>query len=203
MTMDSVCVWVVSDDERFQNAVSFALSESGLSCSRFSSSQHALEMLCVTCPPFIVVDNELVGMSGMDLVFQFRLQYGWFPYVIITRHGTVDLAVDAMKNGAVTVLEMPIPFEKLVEAVKSGVKINAARRLSENQRNEFASRFQALTAREREIAELVFEGKLSKQIAKELSISHKTVEVHRSRIAKKLEIESVTQLVKLMQSTRS
>lgn len=203
MTMDSMCVWVVSDDEQFQNAISFALSEAGLSCSRFSSSKHALDMLCVTCPPFMVVDNELVGMSGMDLVSQFRVQHGWFPFVIITSHGTVDLAVEAMKNGAVTVLEMPIHCERLVEAVKSGMQINTDRRLSENQRNEFSSRFQALTAREREIAELVFEGKLSKQIAKELSISHKTVEVHRSRITKKLEIESITQLVKLMLSTRS
>lgn len=203
MTLGNMCVWVVSDDERLQGAISFVLTESGLSCSRFSSSKHALDMQCVSCPPFMVVDNELMGMSGVDLVAQFRAQHGWFPFVLITRRGTVDLAVEAMKNGAITVLEMPVNFERLVEAVKSGLQNNTDRRLTEYQRSQFSSRFQALTAREREIAELVCEGKLSKQIAKQLSISHKTVEVHRSRITKKLELESVAQLVKLMLLTRS
>lgn len=126
-----------------------------------------------------------------------------FPFILVTHSGTIELAVDAMRKGAVTVLELPIDFKKLITAVKDGLRIDEERRCREDQCSQFANRFRALTAREREIAELVFEGKLSKQIAKILSISPKTVEVHRSRITKKLEVESVTQLVKLMQLTRT
>ena len=203
MTTGNASVWVVSDDERLQIAISFVLSEAGIPCSTFSSSKHAIDMMYVASPPCLVVDHELIGSSGLDLVSQFHTQHGVFPFILITRNGTVDIAVQAMKKGALTVLEMPVNYEKLVDEVQSGLQINADRRIRENLRTQFANRFQILTAREREIAELVFEGKLSKQIAKLLSISPKTVEVHRSRITKKLEVESVTQLVKLMQLTRS
>ncbi|MCU0711904.1 MAG: LuxR C-terminal-related transcriptional regulator [Pirellula sp.] len=203
MTTGNVSVWVVSDDERLQCTLAYALSEAGLSCSKFTSSKHALDMMFVASPPCLVIDHELEGISGLDLVSQFQNQHGRFPFILITHHGTVDLAVEAMKRGALSVLEIPVNFEKLIAAVKSGLQIDEERRQRENQCNEFVNRYQALTAREREIAELVFEGKLSKQIAKILSISPKTVEVHRSRITKKLEVESVTQLVKLMQLTRT
>lgn len=203
MTTGNVCVWVVSDDERLQCTLAYALSEAGLSCSMFTSSKHALDMMFVASPPCLVIDQELEGISGLDLVSQFQNQHGRFPFILITHHGTVDLAVEAMKRGALSVLEIPVNFEKLIDAVKSGLQIDEERRERENQCNEFVNRYQALTAREREIAELVFEGKLSKQIAKILSISPKTVEVHRSRITKKLEVESVTQLVRLMQLTRT
>jgi FixJ family two-component response regulator len=203
MTTGNAGVWVVSDDERLQIAISFVLSEAGIPYSTFASSQHALDMMCVASPPCLVVDNELTGSCGIDLVSQFHSQHGVFPFVLVARHGTVDLAVQAMKKGAVTVLELPVNYEKLVDAVQSGLQIDADRRLRESLRTQFTNRFRALTTREREIAELVFEGKLSKQIAKLLSISPKTVEVHRSRITKKLEVESVTQLVKLMQLTRT
>lgn len=203
MTKGSTSVWVVTDDERLKVAITYVLTEADIFCSTFSSSHHALDMMCVACPPCLVVDNELFGSTGLDLVSQFHLQHGTFPFVLVTRKGTVDLAVQAMKKGAVTVLEIPFDYSKLVEAVESGLQMESDRRLRENLRTQFANRFKSLTAREREIAELVFEGKLSKQIAKQLSISPKTVEVHRSRITKKLEVESVTQLVKLMQLTRT
>ena len=203
MTTGTISVWVVSDDERFQSTVSYVLTDAGFCCSKFASSKHAFEMMCVASPPCLVVDNELSESNGLELVEQFQHQHGKFPFILITSRGTVPLAVEAMKKGAITVLETPIPFDSLIEAVREGLRIDQDRRQRESQRMQFATRFQALTAREREIAELVFEGKLSKQIAKQLSISPKTVEVHRSRITKKLEVESVTQLVKLMQLTRS
>jgi two-component system response regulator TtrR len=203
MTKGTVSVWVVSDDELVQSTLSFALSEAGLCCSRFTSSRHTLEMMFVASPPCLIIDHELEDVSGLDLVTQFQNQHGRFPFILVTHRGTVDLAVDAMKMGAITVLEIPINFEKLIAAVKHGLQIDEERRRREDQCSQFVSRYRALTAREREIAELVFEGKLSKQIAKILSISPKTVEVHRSRITKKLEVESVTQLVKLMQLTRT
>lgn len=203
MATGNISVWVVSDDEQLQSTLCFALSEAGLCCSRFASSTHALEMMFVASPPCLIIDHELEEMSGLDLVTQFQNQHGRFPFILVTHRGTVNLAVDAMRKGAITVLELPVKLEKLITAVKDGLQIQERRRCREDQCSQFVSRYRALTAREREIAELVFEGKLSKQIAKILSISPKTVEVHRSRITKKLEVESVTQLVKLMQLTRS
>lgn len=203
MTTGNASVWVVSDDARVQNVLADALQQAGLGCSLFSSSQHALDMMCVASPPCLVIDQELSGISGLDLVSQFQTQHGKFPFILVTHQGTVDLAVDAMKRGAINVLEIPVNTERLLASVVSGLQIDAERREREIKCVAFVNRYRALTAREREIAELVYEGKLSKQIAKILSISPKTVEVHRSRITKKLEVESVTQLVKLMQLARS
>jgi RNA polymerase sigma factor (sigma-70 family) len=202
MTTISAGVWLVSDDEKIRSEVSFVLTEGGVSCSKFASSKHALEMICLARPTCLIVDQELEGMDGLELMSRFNSQFGKLPFILMTRQGSVDLAVCAMRMGAVTVLELPIHHQKLVNAAREGLKLDAERRKHEDQCLQFNSRLQSLTAREREIAELVFEGKLSKQIAKLLSISPKTVEVHRSRITKKLEVESVTQLVKLMQLTR-
>lgn len=203
MTTSCSGVWLVSDDEKIRSEASYVLAEGGVACNRFASSKHALDMICVARPPCLLVDQELVDLEGLELVSRFESQFGKLPFILVTRHGTVELAVNAMKMGAVTVLELPLHHQKLVQAAKEGLKLDMDKRKREDQRFEFNSRLQSLTAREREIAELVFEGKLSKQIAKLLSISPKTVEVHRSRITKKLEVESVTQLVKLMQLTRS
>ena len=101
--------------------------------------------------------------------------------------------------GAITVIEKPFKYEKLIDAVKTAVEMDSERRTRETQKSHVIHRLHSLTPRERQIADLVVEGKLSKQIAKLLSISPKTVEVHRSRITKKMEVESVAQLVKLMQ----
>jgi FixJ family two-component response regulator len=86
-------------------------------------------MTCVARPPCLVVDNELNGSSGMDLVAQFHSQHGTFPFVLITRKGTIDLAVEAMKKGAMNVFEVPVDNPGLVDAVKSGLQLDSDTRL--------------------------------------------------------------------------
>jgi FixJ family two-component response regulator len=199
MSIETVDVWVVDDDEGMRNSTSFVLGKAGVHCSEFASGADALEEQELSCPQCVVVDFKMPDLNGLEFITQFQNDHGKVPFVLITGHGTVALAVEAMKLGAVTVLEKPFKYEKLIDAVKTAVEMDSERRARENQKALVVHRLQSLTARERQVADLVVEGKLSKQIAKLLSISPKTVEVHRSRITKKMEVESVAQLVKQMQ----
>lgn len=203
MTIGKADVWVVDDDEGMRNSTSFVLGKAGVQCSEFASGAEALDMQDLDCPHCLVVDFKMPDLNGLEFITQFQNDHGKVPFVLITGHGTVALAVEAMKMGAITVIEKPFKYEKLIDAVKAAIELDAERRSRESQQSQIASRLHALTPRERQIAELVVEGKLSKQIAKLLSISPKTVEVHRSRITKKMEVESVAQLVKLMQLSHS
>lgn len=203
MTIGKADVWVVDDDEGMRNSTSFVLSKAGVQCSEFASGAEALETQNLNCPQCLVVDFKMPDLNGLEFVSQFQNDHGNVPFVLITGHGTVAMAVEAMKMGAVTIIEKPFKYEKLIDAVKAAIAADAKRRNRESQQSQIASRLHALTPRERQIADLVVEGKLSKQIAKLLSISPKTVEVHRSRITKKMEVESVAQLVKLMQNPNS
>jgi FixJ family two-component response regulator len=120
------------------------------------------------------------------------------PFLLVTGYGTVAMAVEAMKMGAITVIEKPFHHDLFINTVREMIAFELKRRDQLNRQSQVAERMQLLTVREREIAELVVAGNLTKQIANLLGISAKTVEVHRSRITKKLGVESVAQLVRVL-----
>jgi FixJ family two-component response regulator len=197
-------VYVVEDDDGMRASMSFLLKKAGIDCLTFSSGKHFLDGWDDTNPGCMVVDFQMPDMTGLALLNLVRSRHGSIPFVLITGHGTVAMAVEAMKMGAVTVIEKPFHHETFIEAVQTIMAIDLGRRESEQQTLDVANRMKSLTEREREIAKMVVDGRLTKQIAKQLGISAKTVEVHRSRITKKLGVKSVAQLVKtLLQSSPS
>jgi FixJ family two-component response regulator len=127
------------------------------------------------------------------------------PFILITGHGTVAVAVQAMQMGAVTVIEKPFHHDQLLNLLHS---VRATARESQAQRemlleeDHVIDRINSLTSRESEVMELVVKGDLTKQIAKQLGISTKTVEVHRSNITRKMGVQSVAQLVKIVVSAK-
>lgn len=145
----------------------------------------------------LVVDFQMPEISGLEMIREFRKRQYWLPFILATGRGTVAIAVDAMKLGAVTVIEKPIDPDTFVAAVRNAITVEQARRSAFKELDRFRRRFDLLTSRERQVADLVIEGNATKQIAKALGISVKTVEVHRGRITKKLGVTSVAQLVKL------
>ncbi len=195
---DNLVVYVVDDDDGMRNSMSFVLKKAEIACQSYSSGKEFLDEWNGINPGCLVVDFQMPEMSGLKLIQEARIRHGMIPFVLVTGHGTVAMAVEAMKLGAVTVIEKPFHHGLFIDAVRAAMAIDIQRRELEKQQFELTNRLKLLTAREREIANLVVDGNLTKQIAKLLGISTKTVEVHRSHITKKLGVESVAQLVRMV-----
>ena len=178
--------------------MSFVLRKAEISSQAFSSGQQFLDGWDGSNPGCLVVDFQMPEMSGLKLVQEVRRRFGMVPFLLVTGYGTVAMAVEAMKMGAITVIEKPFHRDQFIETVQKMIAFELKRREHVSRQSQVAERMQLLTVREREIAELVVAGNLTKQIAKLLGISTKTVEVHRSRITKKLGVESVAQLVRML-----
>ncbi len=191
-------VYVIDDDDGMRDSMSFLLKKADIACLAFSSGKQFLDQWDGTQPGCMVVDFQMPDMTGLALLNLARSRNGFIPFVLVTGHGTVSMAVEAMKMGAVTVIEKPFHHELFIDTVQTAMAIDSRRRESELQKLEVANRIKSLTEREQEIVKMVIEGTLTKQIAKQLGISAKTVEVHRSRITKKLGVKSVAQLVRMV-----
>lgn len=195
---ENVVVYVVDDDDGMRDSMSFLLRKAEIPSQAYSSGRQFLDTWDGSNPGCLVVDFQMPEMSGLKLVQQVRSQFGMVPFLLVTGYGTVAMAVEAMKMGAITVIEKPFHHDLFIDTVRKMIALELNRIKQVSRQSHVSERMQLLTVREREIAELVVAGNLTKQIAKLLGISTKTVEVHRSRITKKLGVESVAQLVRML-----
>jgi len=120
------------------------------------------------------------------------------PIIFLSAHGDVPIAVHAIKAGAVDFLEKPFRDQELIDKVQDAIEVNARLRRDLAERNRIAGRIAALTPREREVMELVVQGKTNKAIASELGLSQRTVEIHRARVMEKMRAESLPELVQMV-----
>ncbi|MCC6510317.1 MAG: response regulator transcription factor [Pirellulaceae bacterium] len=195
-------VYIVDDDDVVCDYLTQLLERAGIASQAFSSGELLLDAWHDLIPGCFVLDYHLPAMSGLQLIEEIRSRGSTVPFLIITGFGTVPMTVDAMKNGAVTVIEKPFKGQRFIEQVRELITHSEHARVESQRQEELQNRVKLLTTREREIMDLVVGGNLTKQIAKRLGISTKTVEVHRSHITKKLGVESVAQLVKMVMSIR-
>jgi FixJ family two-component response regulator len=142
-------------------------------------------------------------MSGMELIENAR-QVGWDqPFIVVTGFGKVPDAVTAMRRGAVDFLQKPLSRDAFVASVQKAIERDALRHEREEKKRLVMDRMNRLTPRENEVLNLVVEGRLNKHIAEELSVSVKTVEAHRSNLTRKLDVDSLAQLVRFVLEARS
>ena len=201
--VDTATVYIVDDDAGMRDSLSFVLRKADIASEAYSSGPSLLEALDGETPGCLVVDFQMPEMSGLKMMAEIRNSHGQVPFVLITGHGSVPIAVEAMKLGAITVIEKPFHHQVLLDSVRELMTLAKQRHDTREKKKGIADRMKLLTEREREITDLVVDGVLTKQIAKMLGISVKTVEVHRSHITKKLGVESIAQLVKLVVDSRS
>jgi two-component system response regulator TtrR len=193
-------VLVIDDDAGMRLSISYVLQKAGFDCKEYKSGRGFFQEWDGEFPGCLVVDYQLPDMTGLSLIQDVRKSYEKLPFVLVTGYGTVAIAVEAMQLGAVTVIEKPFQHLELIEAVGNATELSTHLYESELKQKDLQQQLLSLTARERQVAALVADGNLTKQIAKSLGISTKTVEVHRSHITKKLGVSSVAQLVQLFLS---
>ena len=191
-------ILLVDDDEGMRQSLEFILACVEASVVSYASPAGLLAEYEVDRPGCLVLDLQLPPMSGMELWSKLRDLGGNHPCIIITGHGSITEAVEAIQEGAVDFLEKPFQQEKLVDRVRVALADDKKARELRIRHNALERKLSHLTPRERQVLDLVLDGKLSKQIAKELGITAKTVEVHRSNVTRKMEVTSVAQLFKIM-----
>ena len=188
-------VFIVDDDAAMRDALHTLLNSVGMKTALYASADEFLAAYRPAQPGCLVLDVRMPGMNGLEL--QERLaEIGLdLPIIIITGHGDIPMAVQAMRAGAVDFLEKPFREQDLLHRLRQAIERDARSRRERSDKAGVARRLASLTSREREVLDLVVAGKHNKAIASELAISHKTVEFHRAKIMEKMEADSVAALV--------
>lgn len=197
-TAAAVNVYVVDDNEEIRNSVHWTLTTVGYLVQTFDNAQDCLNHIDAAIPACVVVDLLLPGMTGLRFCRELFAKQGNCAVVMISGHGDVASAVEAMKLGVVDFLEKPFGREHLLHAVDQGIELVTRRQQEIQEEDEVAERLRTLSSREREVLESMAAGLVTKQIAGKLGISPRTVDVHRSHITQKLRIHSPSQLSHLL-----
>ena len=195
---DAAAVYVIDDDESVRRAVGRLIRSLGLAVQTFPSAEAFLAHPRPDGPSCLVVDVRLPGPSGLELQATLGPAQHTMPIIFITGHGTVPTSVRAMKEGALDFLQKPFDDQELVEAIHRALTRSRQARTEGAERAAVEGRLDTLTAREREVLRLVVTGMLNKQIAANLGVAEKTIKVHRGRMMKKMQAESVPDLVRMM-----
>jgi two-component system, LuxR family, response regulator FixJ len=196
--MSHPIVWVVDDDRGVLHAIGFLLESVGLHASTHSSAEDFFDAYDAARPGCIILDIRMPGTSGVALQQELLERGSTHPVVFVTAHADVPTTVEIMKAGAEDLIEKPFREQQLLDRVTSLLKENVRSHAGEAAKGEWAQRLATLTPREREVMHLVVEGCSSKVIAAELGISQRTVDVHRARMMRKLEVHSAAKLVRLV-----
>jgi FixJ family two-component response regulator len=197
MLASEPCVSVVDDDELVLKSLERLLKSGGYTVRTFPSSHDYLAQRPAG-PGCVVLDMSMPGLSGLELQKRLADSRDPCPVVFLSGRSDIPSTVEAMKAGAVDFLTKPIERDKLLSSVRTALERDVVERAARERRDSIALRVASLTAREREVLELVADGLLNKQIAARLGTAEKTVKVHRARAMRKMAATSVAELVRLV-----
>ena len=190
-------VYVIDDDEAMRDSLQFLLGSADFDVTLFESAQAFLDKLGSLDFGCIVSDVRMPGIDGIELLGRLKSLQCHFPVIIMTGHGDVPLAVEAMKLGAVDFLEKPFDDELLITMVDTGLKRAEPEVKQEAVTREIAERVATLSPRERQVMDGLVAGLSNKAIAREYDISPRTIEVYRANVMTKMQAGSLSELVRL------
>jgi FixJ family two-component response regulator len=196
-------VFVVDDDASVREAIRSLIMSVGLRVEAFETARDFLRSKLLDAPGCVVLDVRLPGLSGLDLQRELAAHAVKLPIIFITGHGDIPMSVRAMKAGAVEFLTKPFRDQDLLDAIQQALSRDRDSRQQQSQIVELRTRFEELTAREKEVMGLVAAGLLNKQIAGELGISEITVKIHRGQVMKKMGAGSLADLVRMTERLKA
>jgi len=196
MQTDAI-IYVIDDDEAVRQSLEFLLNTAGIKVRSFESGKAFLDVLPQIDSGCVITDVRMPEITGIDLLKKVKDLKPGLPVIIITGHGEIALAVEAMKIGAVDFLEKPFDDDHLMAAVKSALDREADLAQRNAQVNEIHDKLAALSNRERQVLEGLVAGNANKTIAFDLGISPRTVEIYRANLMTKMAANSLSDLVRM------
>ena len=195
--MPSDVVHVIDDDEAVRQSLKFLLESASIGVETHASATEFLRLLPEVEPACVITDVRMPNISGIDLLRRLRELKRGIPVIVITGHGDVALAVEAMKIGAADFLEKPFDDEALLASVRSAINSHGREQQRHNERGEVEGRLATLSKRERDVLDGLVAGLANKQIAFELGISPRTIEIYRANLMTKMQAASLSDLVRM------
>jgi len=189
-------IYVVDDDEGVRDSLAALLEADGFRVAAYASAEAFLKRGPIDGHACLLADVRMPGMDGLELLGRLADQRSVMPVIMITGHGDVPMAVRAMKLGAVDFIEKPFDPEVILASVRDALRAASARP-SAGGNEEVRRRLQQLTPREHDVLEHLVVGRSNKEVALQLGISPRTVEIHRARLMEKMQAENLAQLVRM------
>ena len=190
-------VYVIDDDDAVRQSLEFLLKTAGVSVRGFDSAKAFLDVLPTIKSGCIITDVRMPEITGIDLLRHLKESGLDIPVIVITGHGDISLAVEAMKIGAVDFLEKPFDDDLLLAAVRSALNTEAGAARHKAELADIHEKLAALSNRERQVLEGLVAGKANKVIAFDLGISPRTVEIYRANLMTKMSANSLSDLVRM------
>jgi two-component system, LuxR family, response regulator FixJ len=191
-------VMVVDDDAGVRNAMRTLLKSVGIQSTLYASAQEFLGAYQPTQSGCLVLDIRMPGMSGLELQQELNLRGAVIPVIFMSGHGDIPMAVEAMQHGAFDFLQKPFRDQDLLDRIQRAIVKDGELRKSLGEHARIRAHLESLTPREREVLDLMTQGKQNKAIAQVLDVSPRTVEIHRARVMEKMEAQSIAELVRMM-----
>ena len=197
MPSDKSIVHVIDDDEAVRQALAFQLGSAGLDVRTYESAAVFLEVAPTVQTGCVITDVRMPELSGIDLLRRLRELKLAVPVIVITAHGDIPLAVEAMRLGAMDFLEKPFEDEALLASVRSALDKGDRDQKRQAERSNIEARLAALSNRERDVLQGLVAGRANKQIAYDLGISARTIETYRANLMIKMQAASLSDLVRM------
>jgi len=188
-------IFVVDDEPDVRAALRLLIKSVGYKVECFASADEFFEQFDAERKGCLILDVRMPGMSGMDLQEKLAAMETLLPIIMISGHGEIPMAVKAVQNGAIDFLQKPFSDQQLLDRISQALSINDQRHNEHSIQHDAEEKFNSLTPREREIFLQVVSGKLNKVIAYELSISTRTVEIHRAKGMEKMGAKNLSELI--------
>jgi two-component system response regulator FixJ len=190
-------VYVIDDDEAMRESLDFLLGAAGFDVALYESAQTFVNDLPTLPFGCVVSDVRMPGMDGIELLKFLKQQHNPLPIIVMTGHGDIPLAVEAMKLGALDFLEKPFDDDRLVAMIRTALDQSRAQAESVAVTAEITARIASLSPRERQVMQGLVAGLSNKQIARDYDISPRTIEVYRANVMTKMQAGSLSELVRL------
>jgi two-component system, LuxR family, response regulator FixJ len=190
-------VQIIDDDDALRDSLTFLLSSAGIEAKSYESAGAYLNGPQRGAAGCIITDVRMPGMSGIDLLRKLKSDGVAVPVIVMTGHGDVPLAVEAMKLGAFDFIEKPFDDDALLASVRGALGVQEKNSREESQRQEIENRLTQLSTRERQVLDGLVAGQANKMIAYELGISPRTVEIYRANVMTKMQANSLSDLVRM------
>ena len=200
---DAQRVFIVDDDAAVRDSIAELVESVGLEAEVYASAPEFLDAFDLERPGCLVLDVRMAEMSGLVLQERLNALGAGIPVIVLTAHGDVPMAVEAMKAGAVDFLQKPYREQALLDSINAALAMDAASRRSSAAADGFEQGLAVLTGREREVLDHLLAGRTSKETARALGISPRTAEVHRRNLLRKFEVGSAKELMRLAASSGS